>query len=171
MRKTYPLLRSLAQCFAQDTHNTRTFHSSFAAAAAVPASMGQADVANGHANSSFPLSADNINPKVKEAQYAVRGEIVARAKEIEADLKNGKKLPFEQVIYCNIGNPQQLGQVPITFFRQVLAICDYPNVSLLYKLHSKKALKASSRMTILEETVGGRFFFSIHGSHMMLSPT
>ena len=92
--------------------------------------MGQADVMNGHAHVSFPLSADNINPKVKEAQYAVRGEIVARAKEIENDLKKGKKLPFDQVIYCNIGNPQQLGQVPITFFRQVLAICDYPNVRL-----------------------------------------
>ena len=29
---------------------------------------------------------------------------------------------------CNIGNPQQLGQKPITFFRQVLALCDYPQV-------------------------------------------
>jgi alanine transaminase len=90
------------------------------------ASMGQS-VANG--GSSFPLSKDNINPKVKEAQYAVRGEIVARAKEIEAELKSGKNLPFDQVIYCNIGNPQQLGQVPVTFFRQVLAICDYPQAS------------------------------------------
>ena len=79
---------------------------------------------------SFPLSRDNINPKVKAAEYAVRGEIVARAKELEADLKSGKKLPFDHVIYCNIGNPQQLGQVPLTFFRQVLAICDYPHVSL-----------------------------------------
>ena len=85
------------------------------------------DVANGHG--SFPLSKDNINPKLKEAQYAVRGEIVARAKDIENDLKSGKKLPFDQVIYCNIGNPQQLGQKPVTFFRQVLAICDYPDVS------------------------------------------
>ena len=85
------------------------------------------DVLNGHG--SFPLSKDNINPNVKEAQYAVRGEIVARAKDIENDLKSGKKLPFDQVIYCNIGNPQQLGQKPVTFFRQVLAICDYPDVS------------------------------------------
>ena len=84
-------------------------------------------VANGQG--SYPLSVDNINPKVREAQYAVRGEIVARAKEIEKELKAGGKLPFDQVIYCNIGNPQQLGQQPVTFFRQVLAICDYPQVS------------------------------------------
>ena len=29
---------------------------------------------------------------------------------------------------CNIGNPQSLGQKPLTFFRQILAICDYPEL-------------------------------------------
>lgn len=112
--------------------------------------MVQADVANGHVQHSFPLSADNINPKVKEAQYAVRGEIVARAKEIEGDLKKGKKLPFEQVIYCNIGNPQQLGQVPITFFRQVLAICDYPNVSPSPSSDLRNSNNSSDKLIIQE---------------------
>ena len=32
-------------------------------------------------------------------------------------------------VWCNIGNPQQLGQKPITFFRQVIALMDYPDVS------------------------------------------
>ena len=27
-------------------------------------------------------------------------------------------LDFDRIIYCNIGNPQQLQQKPITFFRQ-----------------------------------------------------
>jgi alanine transaminase len=31
----------------------------------------------------------------------------------------GAKLPFKEIISCNIGNPQDLGQKPITFFRQV----------------------------------------------------
>lgn len=32
---------------------------------------------------------------------------------------------------CNpVGNPQVLGQKPVTFFRQVLSICDYPEVRL-----------------------------------------
>ena len=61
----------------------------------------------------------------------VRGEIVIRAGELEEELKKGKKLPYgDSILYCNIGNPQQLGQVPITFFRQVLALCDYPEVCL-----------------------------------------
>ena len=130
MRKSWPLAKHCLKLLSNPQSNFSSASLPLAATAAAPAKMGQADVANGHANISFPLSAENINPKVKEAQYAVRGEIVARAKEIEIDLKKGKKLPFDQVIYCNIGNPQQLGQVPITFFRQVLAICDYPNVRL-----------------------------------------
>lgn len=32
---------------------------------------------------------------------------------------------------CNIGNPQILGQKPITYFRQVLSICEYPELLLL----------------------------------------
>ncbi|MBA0745473.1 hypothetical protein Gogos_008048, partial [Gossypium gossypioides] len=32
------------------------------------------------------------------------------------------------ILYCNIGNPQSLGQQPITFFREVLALCDHPAI-------------------------------------------
>lgn len=37
-----------------------------------------------------------------------------------------ESLPFDQVISANIGNPQQLDQKPITFFRQVLSLLEYP---------------------------------------------
>lgn len=58
----------------------------------------------------------------------MRGEIVLLAQQISKDLKAGKQLPFKKIVMCNIGNPQQLGQKPITFFRQVLALCEYPQV-------------------------------------------
>ncbi len=38
----------------------------------------------------------------------------------------GHGFPFNKIVHCNIGNPHQLGQQPITFFRQVLALCQYP---------------------------------------------
>ena len=45
----------------------------------------------------------------------------------EANLKElegkGKK-----IIYCNIGNPQALKQRPITYLRQVLALCECPEL-------------------------------------------
>ena len=87
------------------------------------------------------LNIDNINPHVKVAQYAVRGELAIKSEEYRAQLKKGdpptppeSPLPFKSVISANIGNPQQLDQKPITFFRQVLALCenkellDHPDV-------------------------------------------
>ena len=57
------------------------------------------------------ISLSNINSNVIKADYAVRGEIVAKAAQIEKDLANGVELPFQKLVYCNIGNPQALGQV------------------------------------------------------------
>ena len=82
--------------------------------------------ANGVASSR--LTGETISPYVKKAEYAVRGDIVVRAGEIAKELKAGKKFPFSDIVMCNIGNPQALGQKPVTFYRQVLAICDYPQV-------------------------------------------
>lgn len=36
--------------------------------------------------------------------------------------------PFNEIIYCNLGNPQCLGQQPITFFREVLVLCEHPDL-------------------------------------------
>ena len=72
------------------------------------------------------LNVDNINPHVKTAKYAVRGELAIRAEEYRRRLAEGEKLPFETVVSANIGNPQQLDQKPITFFRQVASLLEYP---------------------------------------------
>lgn len=76
------------------------------------------------------LNIDNINPHVKAAEYAVRGELAVKSEEYRAYLRSGLTdqgvLPFSQVISANIGNPQQLDQKPITFFRQVLSILENP---------------------------------------------
>ena len=76
------------------------------------------------------LTIDNINPHVKEAKYAVRGELAIRSEEYKAALAKGegKDLPFDTVIAANIGNPQQLDQKPITFFRQVLSLLENPEL-------------------------------------------
>jgi alanine transaminase len=70
-----------------------------------------------------------VNPRVKKAEYAVRGRVVARAQEIEEELKRGSSTrKFDKIIYCNIGNPHALGQKPVTFIRQVLAACVCPSL-------------------------------------------
>ncbi|SCZ97369.1 BZ3500_MvSof-1268-A1-R1_Chr4-2g07168 [Microbotryum saponariae] len=66
------------------------------------------------------LTRSSINPAVLKAEYAVRGKIPLRAEELREQLESGDdhKLPFDQVVSCNIGNPQQLDQKPLTYLRQ-----------------------------------------------------
>jgi aspartate/methionine/tyrosine aminotransferase len=78
------------------------------------------------------ITLEDLNPKLLQAQYAVRGPIVQRAQEMEAA---GKK-----VIYCNIGNPQALKQRPLTFLRQALSLLEYPEL-----LDSPRVLETFSR--------------------------
>jgi alanine transaminase len=65
---------------------------------------------------------------VVNAQYAVRGELAIKSEQYRAQLAKGegKDLPFDAVISANIGNPQQLDQKPITFFRQVASLLENP---------------------------------------------
>ena len=65
------------------------------------------------------LNINNMNPLIKNMEYAVRGRLAIRAEEINNQLAQGQKFPFDTVVNCNIGNPQQLNQAPISFFRQV----------------------------------------------------
>jgi alanine transaminase len=78
------------------------------------------------------LTPDSINPNVKNVEYAVRGEISNRANDYADRLSKGDKdLPFDSVVSANIGNPQQqpyLAQKPITFWRQVAALTEYPEL-------------------------------------------
>uniref|UniRef100_A0A9J7Y5Y7 alanine transaminase n=1 Tax=Cyprinus carpio carpio TaxID=630221 RepID=A0A9J7Y5Y7_CYPCA len=74
------------------------------------------------------LTVDTMNANVKKVDYAVRGPIVQRAVQIEKELKEGVKKPFEEVIKANIGDAHAMGQRPITFFRQVMALCTYPQL-------------------------------------------
>ncbi|XP_074294781.1 alanine aminotransferase 2-like [Silene latifolia] len=79
--------------------------------------------------SSHHLTLQNINQKVVKCEYAVRGEIVTQAEKLQEQLKKQPdSLPFDEILYCNIGNPQSLGQHPVTFFREVLALCDHPTI-------------------------------------------
>jgi aspartate/methionine/tyrosine aminotransferase len=64
---------------------------------------------------------DTLGAAVLRTEYAVRGPIVARAQELE---REGR-----EIIYCNIGNPQALEQKPLTYLRQVLALCQYPKLA------------------------------------------
>ncbi len=66
------------------------------------------------------LHASMLNNRLIDMKYAVRGPIVQRAQELEAQGR--------EIIYCNIGNPQALGQHPLTYIRQTLALIECPEL-------------------------------------------
>ncbi|KAL5200161.1 hypothetical protein ABZP36_021364 [Zizania latifolia] len=65
-------------------------------------------------------------------------------------------LPFGEILYCNIGNPESLGQQPITLFSEVLALCDH--LCLLVGEETKSLFSANtiSRATNILASSPGR---------------
>ncbi|KAL7673040.1 hypothetical protein ACOME3_007911 [Neoechinorhynchus agilis] len=74
------------------------------------------------------LNVDNMNPLIKKVEYAVRGAIPTRALELQKELAKGAKLPYDKVIKANIGDCHATGGKFITYIRQVLAACTYPEL-------------------------------------------
>jgi len=66
-----------------------------------------------------------------KVEYAVRGMLVIASDELKNKIRDSPTnhgLPFNEIIPCNIGNPQALGQKPLTFFRQVMSLLQYPEL-------------------------------------------
>lgn len=92
------------------------------------------------------ITLKNLNPNLLNAHYAVRGKIVQRAYELE---REGKK-----IIYCNIGNPQSVGQKPLTYVRQLLSIVEYPELLNLKTKVFPKDIIEKARFILTENPNG-----------------
>ncbi|GBF95821.1 alanine aminotransferase [Raphidocelis subcapitata] len=64
------------------------------------------------------LHPDLLNENMRKTQYAVRGELYLRAEQL--------KQAGKEIMFTNVGNPHNLGAQPITFTRQVIALCAAP---------------------------------------------
>ncbi len=99
----------------------------------------------------MPVRLTDLSLTILDTQYAVRGPIVARAAELE---RAGRR-----ILYGNIGNPQALGQKPLTYIRQTLALCEYPDLLESSLVRGKDAIVPSdvvqAARTVLEGTVHG----------------
>ncbi|MFC1550822.1 aminotransferase class I/II-fold pyridoxal phosphate-dependent enzyme [Candidatus Neomarinimicrobiota bacterium] len=72
-----------------------------------------------------------VNQNIIDLEYAVRGPIPQRAAELK---KQGRK-----IIPCNIGNPQALGQPPLSYYRSVIALLEDPE-----KINRERFLKTTN---------------------------
>jgi aspartate/methionine/tyrosine aminotransferase len=66
----------------------------------------------------YTWNEETMSQSLRRMQYAVRGEVVMKADQLAAQGR--------EILYTNIGNPHQVGQKPITYYRQVLSLCDLP---------------------------------------------
>ena len=82
----------------------------------------------------------------------MRGEIVIKALQHVQALKRKEARPFDKVIFCNIGNPQELGQKPMTWAREVFAAVNCPE---LLDQNVFKADVAARAKEYLDNIAGG----------------
>lgn len=74
------------------------------------------------------MNIDTVNQDLRLMEYAVRGKVVIDANRINREMKEeGKKYPFDDIVYTNIGNPHSVGQKPLSWPRQVMALVDLPD--------------------------------------------
>ena len=85
---------------------------------AVPEPTSSGDSAQPAKVDGYVLHPTTLNENLLKAQYAVRGELYNKAVEMAAEGKD--------IIYTNVGNPQQFGEKPITYNRQVQALVSAP---------------------------------------------
>mmetsp|Transcript_39058 Transcript_39058/g.89983 ORF Transcript_39058/g.89983 Transcript_39058/m.89983 type:complete len:534 (-) Transcript_39058:223-1824(-) len=107
------------------------------------------------------LHIGNMNTKVLGASYAVRGPVLDRALELQHELSdNPGSLPFDEIVQCNIGNPQSLGQLPLSFHRQVLSLIMAPellsdaNLPMTSKLFNADTIERAKRYAASVPSMG-----------------
>eukprot|EP00939_MAST-03C_sp_MAST-3C-sp1_P004595 g4595.t1 len=74
------------------------------------------------------VTVQSMNQRLLKTEYAVRGEVLDLAQSLQQKLNSGEQLPFSKIYNCNIGNPQKLGQQPLTFNREVLSLLLNPSL-------------------------------------------
>ncbi|XP_028328916.1 alanine aminotransferase 1-like isoform X2 [Gouania willdenowi] len=93
-----------------------------------------------------------INPYVKNIQQLQSQKLARRSEQIQEDIRRGSITSFKEVIDVSSGNPHSGGLRPLTFVRQVLAACFYP------ELLDSDGLKADVKQRaekLLKTCVGG----------------
>ena len=94
---------------------------------------------------------NNINQSMIKTQYAVRGRLPIEATKISEEIEKSKlnnqpnPYPFNKIAFCNIGNPQQFNQKPLTYIRQVLSMIENPEIINNENLNYHKDLKERAK--------------------------
>jgi len=108
----------------------------------------------------YSLNKTTMSQSVRKIQYAVRGQIAMKADKLKAQGKD--------IIFTNIGNPQAVGQRPITYFRQVLALTDLGEYGIdhpqVYSMFPIDVVKRAKKIREILEGSGSGAYTGSQGS-------
>ncbi|XP_041694670.1 alanine aminotransferase 2-like [Coregonus clupeaformis] len=74
------------------------------------------------------FSLREVNPMVRGIRVSPQGALQRRSEQITALLQQGEQKPFKEVIDISSGDSHRTGIKPISFVRQVLSVCLYPEL-------------------------------------------
>ncbi|XP_053179034.1 alanine aminotransferase 1-like [Scomber japonicus] len=70
----------------------------------------------------------HVNPRVRGIRVSAHSKLQSLAAHITQQIRTGAQKPFKAVLDVSSGDPQKTGMKPISFVRQVLAVCLYPQL-------------------------------------------
>jgi alanine transaminase len=107
------------------------------------------------------LTEQAMSQNLRTMEYAVRGKVVIAADRINQEMQDSDKgttsYPFDHIVYTNIGNPHGVGQSPLTWPRQVMALCDLPDKDGVDSRFVKKMFPSDAidRARNIKKALGG----------------
>ena len=74
------------------------------------------------------LTMGTLNPNVIEIRFGLESPVFGHFKNLVDEIESGVEKPFTKIIDLSVGDAHKVGLKPITFLRQVLALCAYPEL-------------------------------------------
>lgn len=98
------------------------------------------------------LTLGSLHHRITDLKVPAMEDVLTRAAEIKKELAMGVEKPFQELIPCYSEDLHAVGQKPITFIRQVAAVCAFPE--LLNSASLPEDVKQRAR-SLIEELDGG----------------
>ncbi|XP_044218481.1 alanine aminotransferase 2-like isoform X2 [Thunnus albacares] len=114
-------------------------------------------------------SLQHVNPRVREMRVSPHSALRSLAARITQEIITGAQKPFKDVIDVSSCDPHKAGMKPISFVRQVLAVCLYPQLLEDNSLPLDVKLRAQSFLEVCDGKSVGSYTASSGSLHVRQS--
>ncbi|XP_044056333.1 alanine aminotransferase 2-like isoform X2 [Siniperca chuatsi] len=114
-------------------------------------------------------SLQHVNPRVRGIRVSPHSGLQSLAAHITQEITLGAQKPFKAVIDVSSGDPHKAGMKPISFVRQVLAVCLYPQLLKDKNLPLDVSLRAQRLLEVCDGGSVGSYTASSGMPHVKQS--